>query len=145
MGVRELSRLKPGGDHEGGDDMVDRFGPRGVFAVLIPQQNANMQPEYEAMRPDGVSNQIYRFDLSAPDHVPEAVLAALPAAQGCWPDMIICGNSLEMRNWSVARQVRYREQIAEVTNGVAFVTATDACEAALRTLGVRRIAAISPM
>jgi hypothetical protein len=36
--------------------MSDRFGPRGVCAVIIPQQNANMQPEYELMRPTGVNN-----------------------------------------------------------------------------------------
>ena len=38
--------------------MPDRFGPRGVCAVIIPQQNANMQPEYEYMRPDGINNQM---------------------------------------------------------------------------------------
>ncbi len=125
--------------------MTDRFGPRGVFAVLIPQQNANMQPEYEMMRPEGVSNQIYRFDISVHDKVPEAVLATVPQTLGCWPDMIICGNSLEMRHWSVERQIRYQEEIAERTNGVPFVTATDACTAALKTLSAKRIAVLSPM
>jgi hypothetical protein len=38
--------------------MADRFGPRGVFAILIPQQNSTQQPEYDAMRIDGVSHQI---------------------------------------------------------------------------------------
>ena len=33
--------------------MPDRFGPRGVIALFIPLQNANMQPEYDAMRPEG--------------------------------------------------------------------------------------------
>ena len=43
--------------------MPDRFGPRGVVAVLIPVQNSNMQPEYEIMRPDGINNQMYHFDI----------------------------------------------------------------------------------
>ena len=54
--------------------MPDRFGPRGVIALLIPPENANIQPEYEAMRPEGVSNQIYRFSLARHDLMPEAPL-----------------------------------------------------------------------
>lgn len=62
--------------------MADRFGPRGVFAILVPLQNANMQPEYESMRPEGVSNQIYRFDVSGHDRVREAVLESVPGTLG---------------------------------------------------------------
>lgn len=123
----------------------DRFGPRGVIAVMIPLQNANMQPEYEAMRPKGVSNQIYRFDLSVPDQVPEAVLKMLPSAKLCWPDMVICGNSLEMRHWSVSRQAQYREEVAAAVGDIPIITATDACVAALKIVGAKRIAALSPM
>ncbi len=125
--------------------MPNRFGPRGVLALMIPLQNANMQPEYEAMRPDGVSNQIYRFSLAAPDDVPEAVLGALPGARGCFPDLILCGNSLEMRHWSVDRQSRYRAQVQEAVPEVPVITATDATVAALRTVGARKIAVLSPM
>jgi maleate cis-trans isomerase len=63
--------------------MPDRFGPRGVCAVIIPQQNANMQPEYEFMRPADISNQMYRFDISVHDKVPEAVLKTTPETHGC--------------------------------------------------------------
>ena len=65
--------------------MPDRFGPRGVIALFIPLQNANMQPEYEAMRPKGVSNQIYRFSLARHDRVPEAAIGAIDGGLGCWP------------------------------------------------------------
>jgi len=125
--------------------MPDRFGPRGVLALMIPLQNANMQPEYEAMRPPGVSNQIYRFSLSAPDNVAEAVLASLPGARGCYPDLVVCGNSLEMRNWSVGRQAHYRDQVQAAVPEVPVITATDATTAALHTIGARKIAVLSPM
>ena len=62
--------------------MTDRYGPRGVLAFLVPQQNANMQPEYEAMRPTGVSNQIYRFELESQEAVEEAGFRAPPAGAG---------------------------------------------------------------
>lgn len=125
--------------------MPDRYGPRGVFAVLIPQQNSCQQPEYEAMRPAGVNNQIYRFELESQDDVAGAVLRAVPDVQGCWPDMIIGGNSLEMRSWSVARQARYREELHERANGIPVVNATDATEAALRKVGAQRIAMFVPL
>lgn len=125
--------------------MPNRFGPRGVLALMIPLQNANMQPEYEAMRPEGVSNQIYRFSLAAPDDVPQAVIGALPGARGCFPDLIVCGNSLEMRHWSVERQNLYRQEVQQAVPDVPVITATDATVAALRTIGARKIAVLSPM
>lgn len=125
--------------------MPDRFGPRGVVAVLIPVQNSNMQPEYEAMRPEGISNQMYRFDLSEHDKVPEAVLRVVPDTLLCWPDVIIGGNSLEMRIWSEARQAEYRSAFEERAAGVPVVLATDATVAALRTVGAKRVAVLSPM
>lgn len=125
--------------------MADRFGPRGVFAILVPLQNANQQPEYESMRPEGVNNQIYRFDIADQARVPEAVIGSVGGALGCWPDMIICGNSLEMRDWSRERQAEYVERLAAKVDGTPLVTATEACEAALRTVGARKIAILSPM
>lgn len=125
--------------------MPDRFGPRGVFAILIPQQNSTQQPEYDAMRVDGISHQIYRFVLESQDDVAGAVLDSIPGAHGCWPDMIIGGNSLEMRTWSIDRQTRYREEFRERAGDVPFITASDAMEAALRKLGARRIAIWVPL
>jgi maleate isomerase len=125
--------------------MPDRFGPRGVFAILIPQQNSTQQPEYDAMRVDGVSHQIYRFELESQADVSGAVLDSIPGSRGCWPDMIIGGNSLEMRTWSVARQALYREEFAERAGDVPFITATDAMEAALRKLNAKRIAMWLPL
>lgn len=125
--------------------MPNRFGPRGVLALMIPLQNANMQPEYDAMRPVGISNQIYRFSLAAPDNVPEAVIGALPDARGCFPDLILCGNSLEMRHWSVDRQSLYRKEVQDAVPEVPVCTATDATVAALRTVGASKIAVLSPM
>lgn len=125
--------------------MPDRFGPRGVVAVLIPVQNSNMQPEYELMRPEGISNQMYRFDLSEHDKVPAAVLRVVPDALLCWPDVIIGGNSLEMRIWSKAQQDEYRAAWEERADGVPVVLATDATVAALKTIGAKRIGVLSPM
>lgn len=125
--------------------MPDRFGPRGTVAIIIPLQNANMQPEYGAMQPDGINNQIYRFDIAAHDNASGAILDAVPGSLLCWPDMIIAGVSLEMHAWSQARQADFRAAFAEQAQGTPFVLATDATEAALRTLGAQRIGILAPM
>jgi maleate isomerase len=36
--------------------MTDSLGPRGKFAVLAPSTNTSVQPEYEALRPWGVTH-----------------------------------------------------------------------------------------
>jgi len=127
------------------DVMTNRYGPRGVFAIVAPLQNANMQPEFELLRPDGISNQIYRFDISNHGSAPEAVVSAIPGTLGCWPDLILCGNSVEMADWTVEKQMMYRTRLEEKANGVPVLTATDACQAALQTLDARRLAILSPM
>ena len=125
--------------------MTDRYGPRGVFAIVAPLQNANMQPEFELLRPDGISNQIYRFDISNHGSAPDAVVSAIPGTLGCWPDLILCGNSVEMADWSIEKQQMYRTRLEEKANGVPVVTATDACQAALKRLDARRLSILSPM
>ncbi len=125
--------------------MPDRFGPNDVMAIMIPQQNSNMQPEYEKLRPDGISNQIYRFDISGQDRVAEAMIEAIPQAAGCWPDMVLCSNSVEMRLWSIDKQVAYRQALRKALPDTPIVTAGDACVAALNTVGAKRLGLISPM
>ena len=125
--------------------MADRYGPRGVFAVMIPLQNANMQPEYEMMKPEGVSNQIYRFDLSRHDKANLAMISSIPGALGCWPDMIVCGNSIEMRLWSRERHREYMASLQEKAGDVPVVTATEATAVALKSIGAKRIGVLSPM
>ncbi len=125
--------------------MVDRYGPRGVFAIMIPLQNANMQPEYQMMKPEGISNQIYRFDLSRHDQADQAMIRAIPGALGCWPDMIICGNSIEMRLWSRERHKNYVARLKEQAGSVPVITATEATAVALKSIGAKRIGVLSPM
>lgn len=125
--------------------MPDRYGPRGVFAIMIPLQNANMQPEYEMMRPDGINNQIFRFTLAQHDAAPAAMIDAIGGALGCWPDVVIAANSVEMRLWTPPEHDEYRARLQEKIGDVRLVTATDATIGALKTIGAQRIAVLSPM
>jgi maleate isomerase len=105
-----------------------------------------MQPEYEAMRPDGVSNQIYRFFLEGEGDTPRAAaIRVIPDTLKCWPDMIIVGNSVEMRRVSVADHLDYRARLQSAAGDVPVITAAEACEAALRTLGAKQLGLFNPM
>jgi maleate cis-trans isomerase len=123
----------------------DRNGPRGVIALHVPLQNANLQPEDEMLRPGGINNQVYRMDLAHPDRVSEATAAVIKGALGCWPDIVVVGNSIEMRDWSVERQDRHRAILQEAIGTIPLVLGGDATVAALKRVGARRIALLSPM
>ncbi len=125
--------------------MPDRFGPRGTIAMIIPLQNANMQPEFEAMRPDGINNQIYRFDISAHGKAADAILDAVPGCLLCWPDAIVSTVSLEMHAWSRQQQDDFRAAFTDRAQGTPMALATDATEAALKAVGAKRIAILAPM
>ena len=43
--------------------MTDSIGWRQKLAVLIPSTNTSVQPEFDAMRPSGVSNHISRIQI----------------------------------------------------------------------------------
>jgi len=50
-----------------------------------------------------------------------------------------------MRLWSVDKQAAYRHALSQALPDVPIVTAGDACVAALRTSGAKRLGLISPM
>lgn len=125
--------------------MVDRYGPRGVIALHVPLQNSNMQPEYEMMRPEGINNQVYRIDLGNADKVSEATAAVIKGSLGCWPDIVVVGNSIEMRDWSIERQTRHRDILQREIGDIPLVLGGDATVAALRTLNAKRLSVLSPM
>src|SRR3954468_16500593 len=48
-------------------EMVDTLGWRMKLGVLVPSTNTSVQPEYDAMRPPGVTNHVRGFRiLNAP-------------------------------------------------------------------------------
>ena len=122
--------------------MADKYGSRGVIALHAPMQNTNMQPEFEMLRPHGINNQIYRIELGASD---EAMAAAMENSVSCDPDIVALGVSMEMHDWSVARQALHRSILQARIGSKPLVLAADATVTALRALGASRISVLSPM
>lgn len=125
--------------------MPDRYGRRGVIALHVPLQNANMQPEYEMMRPSGINNQIYRIDLGTADKVSEATARVIKGSLGCWPDVVVVGNSIEMRDWSGERQIRHRTILQDAIGDIPLVLGGDATLAALHAMNAKRVSILTPM
>ena len=137
--------------------MTDSLGPRGKFAVLAPSTNTSVQPEFDAMRPPGVTNHHSRLVipnsrvtddarfLAMMDNIRAALLPALEAALTCEPDYVILGMSSETFWDGLKGSLLLRRKLERrARRGIAM--GSDACRAALRTYGrgIRRLGVITP-
>jgi maleate isomerase len=137
--------------------MTDSLGPRAKFAVLAPSTNTSVQPEFDAMRPPGVTNHHPRLVipdskvtddasfLAMMDNIRAALLPALDAALTCKPDHVILGMSSETFWDGLRGSLQLRKKLERRAKcGVAM--GSDACRAALRAYGrgIRRVGVITP-
>jgi len=87
--------------------MSDSLGWRHKMAILIPSTNTSVQPEFDAMRPPGVTNHICRIRIpNIPLHTDEdfnrliqliadAQDEAVDSVMSCEPDRLVLGISAE--------------------------------------------------
>jgi maleate isomerase len=137
--------------------MPDSLGQRAKFAVLAPSTNTSVQPEFDAMRPWGVTNHHSRLVipdskvtddasfLAMMDNIRVALIPALEAALTCKPDYVVLGMSSETFWDGLKGSLRLRKKLEKIAKrGVAM--GSDACRAALRAYGrgIRRLGVITP-
>ena len=135
--------------------MTDALGWRKTFAVLVPSTNTVVQPEFDGMRPHGVTNHISRIRIpnialnSDEDFqrlirlIIEAQDEAVDSVMSCEPDQIVLGISAETF-WGGADASRDLKRTLEQRTGLPVCTGADACHAALATVDAKRIAVITP-
>jgi len=136
--------------------MTDSLGPRAKFGVVAPSTNTSVQPEYDAMRPYGVTNHFSRAvipDTRVSDdasfmvmlnNIRAATDTAIAAIMTCSPDHIIIGMSAETFWDGADGAVRLKGKLEKLA-GVGVTLGSDAVEAALRAYGgIRRIAVVTP-
>jgi maleate isomerase len=137
--------------------MTDSLGYRGKFAVLAPSTNTSVQPEFDAMRPRGVTNHHSRLiipDLRVTDDrsflrmmdsIRGALFPALEAALTCDPDYVVLGMSSETF-WDGLQGSNKLKKKLEKTAKRGIAMGSDACRAALRAYGrgIRRLGVITP-
>ena len=135
--------------------MTDSLGYRAKFAVLIPSTNTSVQPEFDAMRPTGVTNHISRIQIP---NIPlrddadfselirliqAAQITAVDSVMSCEPDRLVLGISAETF-WDGLGASRALKAELEDHTGLPVSMGSDACQAALRLYGARRLGVVTP-
>jgi maleate isomerase len=136
--------------------MTDVLGWRKVFAVIGPSTNTIVQPDMEAMRPMGVTNQyrdIYVEDpealsdaafMEGASKISEGMRESLRTAVTCKPDYLVLGVSAISFVGGRAGCDRLVGEVREFT-GLGISVGSIAVAEALRAYpGVRRVAFLSP-
>jgi maleate isomerase len=137
----------------------DALGYRAKVGVLVPFTNTIGQPEYEAMRPAGVTNHVARMEPSSrgtnvgdmdayrrslrrgTEHIERALDELLP----CEPDIVVLGHSIDTFRDGIRGADAMRQALERHTGGVRVILPSHAFLAALAALGAgRRIAAVTP-
>jgi maleate isomerase len=136
--------------------MVDTLGYRAKFAVLAPSTNTSVQPEFDAMRPRGVTNHFSRIHipnmavkddadfLALMDGIKAALMDAVDIVMTCEPDYVVMGMSAETF-WDGLDGSKKLQERLETRSGRRVAMGSDASQAALKAYGgIKRIAVLTP-
>jgi len=136
--------------------MTDSLGYRRKFGVVAPSTNTSVQPEYDSMRPVGVTNHFGRIHIPNDPirndadfnqlmvNIRTAMFEAIDRVMTCEPDYLILGMSSETFWDGLEGSELLRERV-EKHAGIKVAMGSDASQAALKRLGdIKRIGVITP-
>ena len=136
--------------------MRDVLGWRRKFGVLGPSTNTIVQPDFEMMRPPGVTNHYSRIFtpnakavsnetfMAGTKLIGENTLDAVRSVMTCEPDYLVMGMSAVTFYGGAKGADAFQEKV-EKTAGVSISIGSHSCTAALKAYGgVKRIAILSP-
>ena len=134
----------------------DRLGFRAKLGVIVPSTNTIVQPEFDAMRPLGVSNHVSRIGITNRtlggdadfeamiDDLERSLETALSEVMTCEPDQVVLGMSAETF-WRGAGGAERLLDRLQALAGCRVVLGSHACLEALTAFGgPRRIGVITP-
>jgi maleate isomerase len=135
---------------------TDILGWRAKFGVLGPSTNTVVQPEFDSMRPPGVTNHYSRIFtpntqavsdesfLAGTTLISAGLVDAVKSVLTCEPNYLVMGMSALTFYGGIEGSVRYKERITDLS-GLGVSMGSEATAAALRAFsGVRRVAFLSP-
>jgi maleate isomerase len=136
--------------------MRDVLGWRRKFGVLGPSTNTIVQPDFEMMRPAGVTNHYSRIFtpnakavsndtfMAGTEVIGRNVLEAVRSVMTCEPDYLVMGMSAVTFYGGAAGADAFQAKV-ERESGVRISIGSHSCTAALKAYGgVKRIAILSP-
>lgn len=135
---------------------TDVLGHRRLFGVLGPSTNTTVQPDYDDMRPHGVTNHYSRIYtpnakaisdetfLAATMTISSNVLDAVRSVMTCEPHYLVMGMSA-ITFYGGAKGADDFQRMVEAEAGVKVSIGSHSCAAALKAYGgIKRIAFLSP-
>ena len=135
--------------------MTDQLGYRGRIAIVVPSTNTSCQPESEMLRPPGVTNHTGRISIKERpltteqafmEHVQamrDGMRAGIDQVMTCQPTHVIMGVALEAFWGGVKAADELQAELAQ-RSGVGVSMGSTATVAALRALGAKNIAVLTP-
>ena len=136
--------------------MTDVLGWRRKFGVLGPSTNTVVQPDYDGMRPPGVTNhysRIYTPNAQAVSNetfmagtqvIADNVIAAVDSVMTCNPDYLVMGMSAITFYGGVEGAAAFERRLSQHA-GIGVSIGAHAVSEALRAYGsVQRVAFLSP-
>jgi len=135
---------------------TDILGWRMKFGVLGPSTNTVVQPEFDAMRPPGVTNhfsRIYTPNSQAMSNesfmagtalISAGLVDAVKSVLTCEPDYLVMGMSALTFYGGMAGSLRFKQDLCDLS-GLGVSMGSESTAAALRAFsGVRKVAFLSP-
>ena len=136
--------------------MTDVLGWRRKFGVLGPSTNTVVEPDFDMMRPTGVTNHYSRIFTpnaqavsnetfkAGTDKIGQGVLEAVRSVMTCAPDYLVMGMSAITFYGGAAGAGAFQRQV-ETESGLRASIGSHACTAALKAYGgIARIAVLTP-
>jgi maleate isomerase len=136
--------------------MRDVLGWRCKFGVLGPSTNTIVQPDFEMMRPPGVTNHYSRIFtpnaqavsnetfMAGTQVIGENTLEAVRSVMTCAPDYLVMGMSAVTFYGGAKGADAFQEKV-ENAAGVKISIGSHSCTAAMKSYGgIKRIAVLSP-
>ncbi len=138
--------------------MVDSLGWRMKFAVIAPSTNTSVQPEYDDMRPVGVTNHFERIAipdtkvdsdesfLEMMNNIRGATEASADVAMSMDPGCLIMGMSAETFWDGADGAEQLHKRMVERTGGVPVMMGSHALDEAIKAYdcGIKRLGIITP-
>jgi maleate isomerase len=136
--------------------MPDVLGWRRKFGVMAPSTNTIVQPDFDDMRPAGVTNHYSRIFTpntnalsndtfrAGIDTIGSNVMDAIKSVMTCEPDYLVMGISALSFFGGVKGADAFAKRIADET-GLGITVGSHATAAAIAALGgIKRIAVLTP-
>ncbi len=120
------------------------YGYRGRIGVVLPADNAVMEPEFARLAPDGVSSHVVRLQKMPREEMPAG--AAMVASAFAYTRIDVVGYMCAASSFMAGPDANQRlvDDIGKAAGGVPGFSASTSMVDALKVLGARKVAVLAP-